>query len=255
LPSNSLYDNCFETKGNVGAFDMWEKKVPEYKPIPGGKFSQILIPTVDTYRYSWLMIQIMKLNKPVMFVGDSGTAKTVTVQSGFRDLDRDKYIFLNINFSSRTTSMDFQKIMEENLEKRNFKTIGPRSPGKRLIVFVDDLNMPVIDRFGTQQPNALLKFLVQKNQLYRRDGDLELRDVADTQYVGCMTPPSGNNKVDPRVMSLFSVFNMTFPSKDATEKIYTTILNAHLTEFSEDVRGCVDLITQSTLSLYYSISE
>jgi len=39
--------------------------------------------------------------------------------------------------------------MEENLEKRNFKTIGPRSPGKRLVVFVDDLNMPVIDRFGT----------------------------------------------------------------------------------------------------------
>lgn len=96
---------------------------------------------------------------------------------------------------------------------------------------------------------------MQKNQLYRRDGDLELRDVADTQYVGCMTPPSGNNKVDPRVMSLYSVFNMTFPSKDATEKIYTTMLNAHLTEFSDDVKGCVDLITQSTLSLYYSISE
>ena len=70
-----------------------------------------------------------------------------------------------------------------------------------------------------------------------------------------MTPPSGNNIVDPRVMSLYSVFNMTFPSKEATEKIYTTMLNAHLTEFSEDVRGCVDLITQSTLSLYYSICE
>lgn len=33
-----------------------------------------------------------------------------------------------------------------------------------------------------------------------------------------MTPPGGgNNRVDPRVMSLFSVFNITFPSKEAIE--------------------------------------
>jgi dynein heavy chain len=35
--------------------------------------------------------------------------------------------------------------------------------GKKLIVFIDDLNMPTIDKYGTQQPNALLKFMVDKN--------------------------------------------------------------------------------------------
>jgi dynein heavy chain len=44
-----------------------------------------------------------------------------------------------------------------------------------------------------------------------------------------MTPPGGgNNRVDPRLMTLFSVFNITFPSKEATEKIYTSILDRHL---------------------------
>lgn len=56
-----------------------------------------------------------------MFCGDSGTAKTVTVFSAFRQMDSEKYIFLNINFSSRTTSKNFQDIIEENIDKRSLK--------------------------------------------------------------------------------------------------------------------------------------
>jgi dynein heavy chain len=75
----------------------------------------------------------------------------------------EKYVVLTINFSSRTTSMDFQKNFEENIDKRSFKQYGPKTAGKQLILFIDDLNMPKIDKYGTQQPNALLKFLVERN--------------------------------------------------------------------------------------------
>lgn len=37
-----------------------------------------------------------------------------------------------------------------------------------MIMFIDDLNMPLIDKYGTQPPNALLKFLVETNSLYQR---------------------------------------------------------------------------------------
>jgi len=42
-----------------------------------------------------------------MFCGDSGTAKTVTVFSCFRQLNPDAYSILNVNFSSRTSSRNF----------------------------------------------------------------------------------------------------------------------------------------------------
>jgi len=57
---------------------------------------------------------------------------------------------LNINFSSRTSSMDFQNIIEENIDKRTFKQYGPKVAGKKLIIFIDDMNMPKIDTYGTQ---------------------------------------------------------------------------------------------------------
>lgn len=105
----------------------------------------------------------MKLKKPCMFCGDSGTAKTVTVYSQFKSMPMDQFLVLTINFSSRTTSADFQKNFEENIDKRTFKQYGPKAAGKQLILFIDDLNMPKIDKYGTQQPNALLKFLVERN--------------------------------------------------------------------------------------------
>jgi len=89
LPSSSLYDNYFNIDNLT--FVKWEDKVAAYEPPASKKFSAILVPTVDTMRYSWLIGQIMSLKKPAMFCGDSGAAKTVTVQSCFKDLDNEKY--------------------------------------------------------------------------------------------------------------------------------------------------------------------
>ena len=127
------------------------------------KFSSILVPTLDTTRYSWLLTTLLLCKRPVLFCGDSGTAKTVTVFSAFRELDADNYMILNVNFSSRTSSKNFQDIIEENIDKKTLKSYGPKASGKKMIVFIDDLNMPNIDIYGTQQPNALLKFLVERN--------------------------------------------------------------------------------------------
>ena len=152
--------------------------------------------------------------------------------------------------------MDFQNIIEENIDKRTFKQYGPKVAGKKLIIFIDDMNMPKIDTYGTQQPLALAHFLIGRLQLYQRGGDLELREIVDTQFVGCISPTgSGGNRVDPRVISLFSVFNVTAPSQESTLKIYNSILSAHCEEFCDDIKAIVPKMTQATLNLYQIILE
>lgn len=130
--------------------DFWDKRVAEYVPPVDGRFSSILVPTMDTTRYSWLLNQVISLKKPCLFCGDSGTAKTVTVFSAFSQLDSEMYQYLNINFSSRTSSSDFQSIVHENIDRKSGKIFGPKTIGKKLIIFIDDLNMPNIDIYGTQ---------------------------------------------------------------------------------------------------------
>ena len=212
LTATSLFDNYFDIK--TRQWLGWDKQVAKFEPPKGGRFSSILVPTIDTARYSWFLNLLLTKSFPVMFIGDSGTAKSVTIQNTLKGLSEEKYCLLNINFSSRTTSLDFQKTLEENVDKRSIRTYGPTS-GKTLIVFIDDLNMPKIDKYGTQQPIQLLRFLIDRKNLYQRSGDLELRNIVDSQYIGSMTPPSGgNNVVEPRFISLFNCANITFPSKE-----------------------------------------
>ena len=93
--------------------------------------------------------------------------------------------------------------------------------GKRLVMFIDDLNMPRVDLYGTQQPIALLKLFVERKGLYDRGKELGWKHMKDVQVAGAMGPPGGaRNPVDPRFMSLFNVFEIQFPSNDNLRTIY-----------------------------------
>jgi dynein heavy chain len=50
--AGTLYDNYFDFEKNQ--FSKWETRVLDYSPPPDKNFASILVPTVDTVRYSWL---------------------------------------------------------------------------------------------------------------------------------------------------------------------------------------------------------
>jgi len=61
-----------------------------------------------------------------------------------------------INFNYYTDANFLQNYLEQCLEKKAGRQFGP--PGKvKLIVFVDDLNMPQLDIYDTQSAIALLR--------------------------------------------------------------------------------------------------
>lgn len=58
--------------------------------------------------------------------------------------------------------------------------------GKRLLVFIDDMNMPQVDTYGTQQPIALLKLLLEKGGMYDRGKDLNWKLFKDVFFIAAM---------------------------------------------------------------------
>ena len=86
----------------------WSNEVGVYVHPEDGKFSKILVPTVDTKKFSYLLNLMVSNKFPVMFVGESGTAKSVIISNYLNSLDPENFMKLNINFSSRTTSRDLQ---------------------------------------------------------------------------------------------------------------------------------------------------
>jgi dynein heavy chain len=146
-----------------------------------------------------------------------------------------------------------------------------------MLIFVDDINMPRVDkyansgfdflltcigsqrlllrRYGTQQPIALLKLLIEREGLFNKK-DLDWMRVRDIQTLGAMCPAGGaRNNLDPRFVSLFSVFCVVFPPKEALELIYGTILSSKLVGFSNAVSELAGVITESTLALYAAAAQ
>ncbi|KAM9259890.1 dynein axonemal heavy chain 10 [Cariama cristata] len=247
----TLYDFHFD--GFQKKWIPWMKLVPEYIHKPQVKFLDILVPTVDTTRTTWLLEQMVKIKRPVVLVGESGTSKTATTQNFLNNLNKDLNLLLVINFSSRTTSMDIQRNLETNVEKRTKDIYGPPM-GKRLIVFMDDMNMPRVDEYGTQQPIALLKLLLDKGFLYDRGKEMNCKFLRDLGFVAAMGKAGGGrNEVDPRFISLFSVFNIPFPSEQSLNLIYASILKGHTEMFNESISTVSDKITVCTLELYKRI--
>jgi dynein heavy chain len=75
--------------------------------------------------------------------------------------------------------------------------------------------------------------------------------MKDIGYIAAMGKAGGGrNETDPRFVSLFSVFNMTFPSEESLFLIYNSILVGHLQPFNRDIQDLASTITKMTMTLY-----
>jgi dynein heavy chain len=82
--------------------------------------------------------------------------------------EKASYVPQFINFSAQTSSKRTQEMIEGKLEKRRKNIIGA-PVGKRVIIFVDDLNMPKLDTYGSQPPIELLRQYQDFGGMYDRE--------------------------------------------------------------------------------------
>lgn len=81
-------------------------------------FSEIIIPTIDTIRYDYLIRMYLSKKQPILLAGPRGCGKTFIMKNAFGNMDGNLYSFVNINMTALTTSHDVQETIEEKLEKR-----------------------------------------------------------------------------------------------------------------------------------------
>lgn len=66
-------------------------------------FYKIIVPTIDTVRYEYVVTTLLSGECPVLLVGNVGTGKTSTAVSVTESKDKSKYSVLNINISAQVS--------------------------------------------------------------------------------------------------------------------------------------------------------
>uniref|UniRef100_H2ZKB7 AAA+ ATPase domain-containing protein n=1 Tax=Ciona savignyi TaxID=51511 RepID=H2ZKB7_CIOSA len=251
--AGTVFDYCIDSE--TKKFLPWSESVPacNYSSniLP---LQACMVPTAETRRIRYFMDLLMEIRRPVMLVGNAGAGKTVLVQDKLAALP-DDFMVTNVPFNFYTTSMMLQGVLEKPLEKKAGRNFGP--PGsKRLVYFIDDMNMPEVDAYGTVQPHTLIRQHMDYSHWYDRT-KLILKDINNVQYVACMNPTAGSFTINPRLQRHFSVFAVSFPGQDALQVIYSSILTQHLQMggFPVAVQKMSNTLVQAALALHAKINS
>jgi dynein heavy chain len=241
-----------------GEWKHWKTRVVPYKyPVDvTPDFNSILVPTVDSVRCEFLIDIIAKQGLSVLLIGESGTAKSVTILGYIQQQNPAKYKSKSMAFSSATTPGIVQNSIFSILDKRMGTTYGPPL-GTTLFIFIDDINMPEINEWGDQVTNEIVRQLIENGGFYSLElatNPGQFLTIVDVQFFAAMNHPGGGrNDIPNRLKRHFSIFNVTFPSTKSIDSIFGTICEGHFCKgrgFSEEVVNIVKGVPALTRNLW-----
>ena len=219
-------------------------------------YTDIIIPTIDSVRYSYTIKLLMTNNKHLITTGPTGTGKTVNIIDVIGKGLGDKFSSLFINFSAQTSSNQTQETIDLKLRKKNRMSYFPDG-NKTMVIFVDDLNMPKKEKYDAQPPIELLRQWLEYGGWYNQsDKEKPFMDILNLIFVGAMGPPGGGRSyLSNRFMRHFNLITYTELVDTSIKSIFERKVNHFLGRFPEGVRQVVPHIISSTLDLYKEIKS
>ena len=248
--ARTVFDYKFD-KGK-GKWALWLDTVEKQTIDPESEYTEIIVQTVDTIRYTFILNALLTHGHHSMFVGPTGTGKSVYIKNLLQNgMDKEKYTFALMNFSAQTTANMTQDIVDGKLDKRRKGIYGP-PVGKKMFIFVDDINMPQVETYGAQPPIELLRHWMDHKGWYDRR-ELTFRQLVDIQFVAAMGPPGGGrNGITNRYARHFSVLSVTEFETDTLNLIFSVLMDWWVKkfEYGDTIAKKTKAIVLASISTY-----
>jgi hypothetical protein len=105
-------------------------------------FSEIVVPTTDSVRNTFLLDMLLTRDKHVLMVGNTGTGKTINIAQYLSGAAKvggkvipSNVIPLTLMFSANTSANMVQDLLDSKMDKRKKGVFGPAA-GKRFYIHV-----------------------------------------------------------------------------------------------------------------------
>jgi dynein heavy chain 1, cytosolic len=214
-----------------------------------------VIATVDTCRHEDVLSAWLGSGRSAILCGPPGSGKTMSITTVLNSLPEYEVVFLN--FSSGTTVTTIMKALEQYCTVHDTARglVMVPSSGKQLLLFCDEINLPALDRYGTQAVVQLLRQLIERKGFFRARDNTWI-SVEDVQVVGACNPPTDPGRVplSARFLRWAPVLLVDFPSPESLLTIYTTYCRAILA-WNERLSGQVAARLAKAMVKMYRVSQ
>jgi dynein heavy chain, axonemal len=145
LPKTETLFDFFVNPENLLSFISWETKLQEFEFPKGCEYHDIMVPTIDTLKYKFIFELMLENRKPILITGDSGVGKTSLAVPFLFTKRENNVITIFLNFSAKTKPKETQLAIEAKLNKKGKTLFGAR-PNETIAIFIDDINMPELEK-------------------------------------------------------------------------------------------------------------
>eukprot|EP00698_Gefionella_okellyi_P011213 TRINITY_DN2949_c0_g2_i1.p1 TRINITY_DN2949_c0_g2~~TRINITY_DN2949_c0_g2_i1.p1 ORF type:complete len:3309 (-),score=891.59 TRINITY_DN2949_c0_g2_i1:55-9981(-) len=211
-------------------FVLWDQGVaPLAIPHENMPFYDYIVPTAEHMRLQHLLTLLSSRCIPVLLHGPPASGKTLAVSRWLRDLPNETHFAHVARFSAMTTSVGVRNMIK--FERRR-KNIFGAAIGQTMVVFVDDMHLPVRNRDNDlsnnmESPFELLRQWVGHGGWYDTRSRA-FQQLTNVHFVATMTVHKAERcRVTPRLLKLYHYLHQDNIASEDVRSIFTTIVDTY----------------------------
>ncbi|KAL7709827.1 dynein heavy chain cytosolic putative [Lotmaria passim] len=243
-------------------FITWSHLVPTFMYNRRSSYFELVVPTAEGVAFNTLLGVLTTSSQHMLVNGVTGTGKSLGVlnfltNSRHVEDPASAWESFSVVFSAQTRSKDVEDRLESKLYKTRSTALGP-TPGKRAILFIDDINMPTPEIYGASPPLELLRQLITQRGFYdTHKSPAVFKEIHDlVMLAACGVPGGGRNEMTQRLTSRFHLICQPALSESSTRRIFGSLLHGFLQQWdAEEIRGLSAKLVTATLACYERITK